>query len=485
MASHDDRDDDAGWWRESMTLARLRRGAPIGLVSGAALLGGGCVDFSDVKPDAPLVQSADEYDSSMQALALQRAEGWDVGGANQALPLPGASPVDAYGSGGWRVELVDLFRRLQPAQPELYPFYVPTLFQSLVGPGSDRLAEQVSPIHTASMDEDFARGIALRELFEQAGFPADTAIVVDAPGPRSVAIAAALADRFDPVFTFGNWPHPFGVVPAQETLAASLYYLPLFENARPARPKNAPPVFVLDSNRLLPYRDADTQFDNRYLVRLPSAAQLAALGIKHVLYVDSNGQPELDDLNRTMVDLCANGIDVKVAALSDFQRGPAPPQAPLAQGEWPPNYPAVGGDDADDEESPWAFGVDSFWYGGAPEWQIAFWSDYGWYHPGHGIWVGPLGHRHCVTVGAPRAARPHMTFAFHSAPMPRSTLFGGFGAHAAVAPPGFGHVAVRSSRFDGSVTGVRAGGYQPRTMMAHGYGRSGSLGRVGGGMSGG
>jgi hypothetical protein len=476
-----------------MTLMRLRRGAPIGIgVGAAALLGGGCMDVADeVKPDQPLTQSNDSFDTSMRALTLQENEGWDVGGDDRPLKLEGASPVDAFGSYGWRVEEVDLYARLQPARNALLPYYVPTLFQSLVGPGSDRLLAQIRPSHTTAMDEDFGRGLALRQLFEQAGFPNDTAIVVDAPGARSVAIAAALADRFDPVFEFGNWPHPLGVVPAQDTLAASLFYLPIFESTRSMRALDAPPVFVLDSNRLLPYRDADKQFDNRYLAQIPSAEQLAQLGIHHVLYVNSDGQAELDDLNGALVDLCARGIDVKVAALSDFQRGDAP--EPDAE------HPAM----AEDDAPSWVFDVDWFWYGGDAAWQVAFWEDYGWYHPPRVVWLGPIHKRRCVTVGPPRALRKHnMSLAFASHPTTRTTLFHYAGGRA-LAPHQFGWVGVRSSRSDGTVTAVRAGGYQTHYSTAGsggwsggarslgsyhafggGGGRSGSLGRAGGGFSG-
>ena len=41
----------------------------------------------------------------------------------------------------------------------------------------------------------------------------DVALVLDLPGPEAVAVAAALAPCFDPVFVFDNWPHPLGVVP--------------------------------------------------------------------------------------------------------------------------------------------------------------------------------------------------------------------------------------------------------------------------------
>src|SRR5262249_13730502 len=136
---------------------------------------------------------------------------------------------------------------------------------------------------------------------------------------------------FTPVFTFANWPHPLGVVPAHQTIAASLYYLPMFAAAANVRAPDAPPLFVLDANRLAPYGGADKQFDNRYFVKLPTAAQLAALGVRHVLYVSADATQELDDLNAALVALCQKGVDVKMVALGDFVRADDEPA--LAQGE--------------------------------------------------------------------------------------------------------------------------------------------------------
>ena len=161
------------------------------------------------------------------------------------------------------------------------------------------------PMHTPEMDDDFARGIALRAQFAAVDWPSDTALIVDAPGPRALAVAAALADHFAPVFTFGNWPHPLGVVPAHQTLAASLYYLPMLRRrgGAPARRAAALRARCQPARAL---RRADTQFDNRYFVKLPTAEQLAALGVRHVLYVGADAH-ELDDFNAALVALCHAG----------------------------------------------------------------------------------------------------------------------------------------------------------------------------------
>ena len=260
----------ARWWRESLALGRVAPGAlgSIGLVGGAALALGGCYQDEVRRPDpAAQSQSAAELDGKVDALALQRAEGWNAG-VERPLLFPNSTVDDVAHTQSWRAAMEPLAATLAPPEPYL-PYYVPTLFQSLMGPAGQGLRAVMRPIDTPEMSDDFQRGLALRQQFAAVDWPRDTAIVVDAPGPRAVALAAALADRFAPVFTFANWPHPLGVVPAHQTLAAVLYYRPAFEAAQAARAVDAPPLFVLDANRLAPYRDADNEFDNRYFVSLP------------------------------------------------------------------------------------------------------------------------------------------------------------------------------------------------------------------------
>ena len=136
------------------------------------------------------------------------------------------------------------------------------------------------------------RGDALRSLLTQGGnCRTDVALVLDLPGPEAIAVAAALSPCVEPVFVFANWPHPLGVVPAHQTLAAALYFLPSFE-ARSAAARR-PTRRRCSSWTAIGWRRMSTfagQFDNRYLAGLPPVDALRSAGIRHVLYVTPDDQ---------------------------------------------------------------------------------------------------------------------------------------------------------------------------------------------------
>ncbi len=432
----------ARWWQESLhrsmpdlisrRKALLALALTLGPAAGAGLL-------------AWLLSGSDEVDITMDALALQRRQGWNVGHAGGALPFPNPSAVDIDGSTGWRDALTTLVADLAPAQASLAPFYVPTLLQAPADPGSTSLRAAMTPVSPEPENRDVLRGEAVRSLFEWVQMPNDVAVILDAAGPTSVAVAAGMAPAFDPVFVFDNWPHPLGVVPSHLTLGAALYYRPLFMRLRATRTGHAPPVFVLDRNRLARYTDEEKQFDNRYVARLPTAANLQSLGIRRVLYVgpDQSDMRELDDLNADFVAFRGASIDVKVMPLSDLM----PPGQQAAQ------HPA------------------RYYYGGHPQSHFFFWSNYGWRPstPGQPAPAQPTP----VQRAAP--ALPQVSRAAEYQPVPRPTLFssrtlGGGAGVGKQKPSGFGRVSVRASKSTGSIIAVRSG-------------RSGSFGRAGGGGS--
>jgi len=222
------------------------------------------------------------------------------------------------------------------------------------------------------------------------------------------------------------------VVPSQQTLAASIYHRPDFVAGRAHRSAPTPPAFVLDNQRLSPYRDESDRFDNRYLARLPGTDSMERLGIKRVLYVTASPEShELDDLNDDFVAFKRKDIDVKMIALSDF--APAPMEL-LQANHIPPTDR-------------------TYYYGGHPHGGVFFWSSYHWYSPAYSGRSSPI-----ASGSLPRSVSTGQSFA----PSLRPTLFssrtvGGLSGVGKQKPSGFGRVS------------YRAGG--------GGFGRSGSFGR--------
>lgn len=432
----------AQWWNDGLTEMQdpiSRRAAIKALlaVGGTVAVGGLIVAAvtSDSEPDPS--ESKLELRDTLEA---QRTKGWDFGASGEGLSFTGASSVQ------YDVATLDkLAMDLAPRQESLKPFYQATLFQALteVPPGlgatTQGLRNSLKPIFTPSMDTAFRQGRALENLFPQGEeVTRTTAVFVDLPGPESVAFSSGMARRFEPIYTFDNWPHPRGVVPAHLTLAAVVYYRSLLMRLAPERILPAPPVFVLDRNRLLPYKDPHTQFDNRYLARLPPAQRLLELGIRHVLYVVPGGTSleELDDINEDFVSYHKAELDVKVVAASDFQPVDPKAETPLAQ---PYTAEAL----AELPRQP-------FYFAGSLAGQAAFWSLYSWWanRPGSTEASGAL----------PQTSRGHLYV-----PQPRATMFSPPPNSASGAPRsrpnGFAKVQVRVARGTRQILGFAYGSF--------------------------
>lgn len=430
----------ARWWQESLRL----RPDPVGrrgALKALLLVGGSAAAFGLFAALRFDEHDGDLRDIRMDALELQKREGWNVG-QPPSLRFPRSSDADADGRQDWAGALDTLAAGMAPSQAALAPYYVPTLFQAL---GAPSLRQQMRPVPAPAGDDDLARGEAILSLFRAVDTPADTAVILDLDGPSSAAVAAGMAPAFDPVFVFDNWPHPLGVVPSHLTLGAVLFYRPLFLRARETRKTPAPPAFVLDRRRLSPYVDDQSQFDNRYVARLPTPENLRSLGVRHVLYVvpGKSDLHELDDLNDDFVAFAGSGIDVKMMAITDLG---AP--AEVAQ-------PAAGRTGS----APVAH-----YYGGSPHTHLFFWNAYGWHTPR----IAPPGGARAPALPAPRPPANVSNGAAYR-PALRPTIFSarrtGVGAGVGKQKPsGFGVVSVRASKSTGRIAGVRTG-------------RSGSFGR--------
>ncbi len=332
----------ARWWQEGLdqadpvarrTALKVMFGAAIGIAAVGGLV---ALIAKSSAPSVPGTGSASDYDTTQtrKALVLQREYGWSFGAPGEALVFDGQStaPFD-------RAALARLADDLSPSRAALRPFFVPTLLESVTAqrktvPAGDPapfvpVGDVLQPIFTPAMGAAFRSGRALASLFDAKKHPGapPIALVVDLPGPESIAFAAGAIGAFDPVLLFDNWPHPRGVVKAHLTLAAAAYFQPLFAKAR-QRSNQAPPMFLLDRGRLAPYTDDATQFDNRCIARMPSATRLAALGLAHMLCVvpSSSDTRESDDLNEDFVDAARSNMQVRLVADDAF--GPDPDAIP-------------------------------------------------------------------------------------------------------------------------------------------------------------
>lgn len=355
----------ARWWQQSIATPIPRRSAMTGFV----VLGGVLAAMATLGTCAVIAGSSSSGDGDVEfkpksALDMQKEYGWNFGATGDKLVFDGQStkPFD-------KAALATLADDLAPTDARYKPYFIPTLFQSPTAlrktvPSGDPdatafapLKDALVPIFTSAMERAFAQGQALASLL---GDPKakDLAVVIDLEGPEAVAFAAGMANACDPVFLLDNWPHPRGVVPSHLTVAAAAYYQPLFANAKSTRPKTARPMFVLDRKRLAPYSDDATQFDNRYTARMPSAANLAALGTKNILLVvpHSFEMKEQDDLVDDFLAFQASTIAIHIVSLFAFMNG-ASPAKPLP-------VPGV----------PGATYSGPYFYGGSPDNHLKFWT---------------------------------------------------------------------------------------------------------------
>ena len=312
------------WWNEALKLTASGSGRRT-LIGVAAAIGG----LMLVPPVCGAVIAATSGGNDTHrrerrdALKAQQEFGWSFGAADQvpAMVIPGP-PLTA--------EMDRLTETLAPKNPRWRPAYVPTLFQSLSAtPTSTKITEDaagtgIRPLRDVIHPMFPSTAIALNSQAQRVGKcienVAGAAVVVDLPGPDAVVFAQALSTRFDPVFLFDNWPHPRGVVPAHLTLAAALASTSELSRHKATRIAEAPPVFVLDRNRLAPYTDDANQFDNRSLARLPSVEMLKAAGISRIYYVAPPGAvpTDSDDVVDDLVAWAAQGIEVRAVDYASY-----------------------------------------------------------------------------------------------------------------------------------------------------------------------
>ncbi len=315
----------ARWWNKSVVESASTQGRRVALlVLGASVVGVMGLCTLGIVGAASGVGGDDAKDEQRQSLKLQQEFGWKFDVPTLSLSYPWG-----YATTEGRLALATIVDDLDPARSDLAPYYMPTLFQSpealpkvIFPDGSNAsmqpIAQGLRPVESPQMKDAVLRGRALGSALVGAVPP--VAVIVDLDGPEAVALAAGAAATHDVVFLFDNWPHPNGVVPAHRTLGAAVHHRKDLLEAKAKRPPTAPPMFVLDRQRLAPYVDDPNKFDNRYAAKLPPASALQGLGIKRVLYVAPLGASpvHMSDLEQPFAAYRQAGIDVRALALDAF-----------------------------------------------------------------------------------------------------------------------------------------------------------------------
>lgn len=152
------------------------------------------------------------------------------------------------------------------------------------------------------------KGYCVSELYipEQIKVPqADgkTAIIVDLPGTDSIEMGLALAKKgYRPIPIYNGVEEQQG---ARATTDNQSIDVALFYGAKELEqisiPEEAPPVFLLDTNRLQRYKIDDSIFDNSWDVYpqdMPSAKYFKAQGIENILVIGDGGARDLKKILR-------------------------------------------------------------------------------------------------------------------------------------------------------------------------------------------
>jgi len=245
----------------------------------------------------------------------------------------------------------ELFSTWAPADSPWSPWVMPVAFAhipeefSVHGPGASPWSPSISPELALQLRESAAQSLnrlSLPEIDWAIAEPtASTALVLDLPGDKSLAFAAAAISRgFRPVPVIASAAGPtepsiayvsegtaqMVAVPMGPVVRALLDVTPLLTAA--SLSPNAPPAFVLDARRMMPNVAVTAEvFDNRSKIfpeDFPSARFLRERGIARVLLVQQghSTQPQ-EDLSHVLLRWQDAGLEI-LAADADRQIPPAP-----------------------------------------------------------------------------------------------------------------------------------------------------------------
>lgn len=191
-------------------------------------------------------------------------------------------------------------------------------------PPGGRWSPWVKPILFAGLDASALQATEVSGSDARAQVPgtdAETALVIDLPGPEALETGLALAKRgHRPVPLFNGVPGPPGseplvnlqrVVRLLGTLTDDLGRLDLSPDA--------PPAFLLDHDRMAGGRTPRPgQFDNRWMAfpqDFPSASFLLAHRIRRIVVVESSGRSPAEDLVHVLLRYREAGIEVLIESV--------------------------------------------------------------------------------------------------------------------------------------------------------------------------
>ncbi len=357
----------AQWWQDSISAAVSRRSTLTALAIGGGLAAvtvafGVATHACSGRTGSGASGAGDDDDDEelRSAIAMQQRFGWSFGANGVALPSSIAlrETDPARIDDNRRTLGSDL--SLWPPEPALRPFYSAALLEVVTAkplekPSADPAPMQPYPDAYAAtsptaLSEAFRFGAAVARLLRETG-ASESALVVDLPGPDSMAFAAGAAEVFSPVLMMPNWPHPLGTVASHHTLSALVLFHPLLKEREAARKSPAPPLFVLDSQRLRPLVDAALDFDNRYVAMLPSPEQLAKAGVKRVYYVRDTRTMNDDVAARLLEYALDPSLTLRMLLASELTPAAPKPDPHVAVGTpLPPRYASI------DMAPPLAFG---------------------------------------------------------------------------------------------------------------------------------
>ena len=217
--------------------------------------------------------------------------------------------TDSLEGQGWRTYLdaKELHRAWAPPTDSPWrPYYKPTLIAAV-----SVVQSAAMPVRDGAVDRQESEAIR----FSKSVTLTRAAVFVDLPGEQSVAWGAALRSAgVQPVVTFNNWPHQFGLLRLERPLGALIYYADAMAKS-PAIDKPIP-AFLLERSRLgqKGLDPSSRDFDNRFFhppTDFPSATVLKNTDINHIIYINPRGTApgsEEEDLNEYFSDLARHGM---------------------------------------------------------------------------------------------------------------------------------------------------------------------------------